>query len=144
MSIARIAAWCFCACLTLPAIVTAQTAYLTTAVNVRAGPDSAYPVIVRVAPGAPLTVFGCLGDWSWGDVGAGPNRGWVYAKFLVYPYQRRRVPIMTYGPSLGLSVVAFSVGPYWDRYYRGRPWYANRPYWEHRPPPSAGPKPAVQ
>jgi uncharacterized protein YraI len=141
MSSARVVAWCFCACLALPAIAAAQTAYLTTAVNVRAGPDSAYPVVVRVAPGAPLTVFGCLGDWSWCDVGAGPNRGWVYAKFLVYPYQSRRVPIIAYGPSLGLPIIAFSVGPYWDSYYRGRPWYVNRTYWEHRPPPPVRPSP---
>jgi len=142
--VARLAAWCVCACLTLPAIASAQTAYLTTAVNIRAGPDSAYPVVARVAPGAPLTVFGCLADWNWCDVAAGPNRGWVYAKFLVYPYQSRRLPIITYGPSLGLPIVTFSVGPYWDSYYRGRPWYVNLLYWEHRPPPKPRPPPPAR
>lgn len=159
MSRYRRFAACACACLGLPIAAVAQTAYPTTAVNLRAGPDSAYPVVVRVAPGAPLTMFGCLSDWSWCDVAAGPNRGWVYAQFLAYPYQSRRVSIYTYGPSLGLPIITFSIGPYWDTYYRGRPWYAKRTYWEHRPPqpprprpppsakplppPGPGPKPAV-
>jgi len=132
MSTPRRAAWCLCASLALPVIAAAQTAYLTTAVNVRAGPDSAYPVVVRVAPGSQTTVLGCLSDWSWCDIASGPNRGWVYAKFLAYPYRNRRVPINTYGPSLGLPVTTFSIGPYWDSYYRGRPWYAKRAYWENK------------
>ena len=132
MSRARFFAQCVLACLALPGAAAAQTAYPTAAVNVRAGPDSAYPVVARVTPGAALTVFGCLGDWSWCDVAAGSNRGWVYAKFLGYPYQSRRVPIITHGPSLGLPIITFSIGPYWDSYYRSRPWYAKRSYWEHR------------
>src|SRR5581483_7867699 len=36
----------------------------------------------------------------------------------------------------GLSVVTFSLGDYWDRYYRGRPFYHEREQWVHRPVPA--------
>jgi hypothetical protein len=36
---------------------------------------------------------------------------------------------------MGLAVVPFAVGPYWDTYYRGRPWYGRRSYWVGRPVP---------
>jgi hypothetical protein len=37
------------------------------------------------------------------------------------------------GPTLGIPLVAFSIGNYWDNYYRGRPFWNNRSYWyNHR------------
>ena len=50
-----------------------------------------------------------------------------------YPYQSSVVPIYSYGPALGLPIITFSIGSYWDNYYRGRPFYGNRNYWYHRP-----------
>ena len=72
---------------------------------------------------------------------AGPNRGWVYAQFLSYPYQNQPVPIISGGAILGLPLITFSIGPYWDNYYRGRPWYGNRSYWYNRPTPYYRPPP---
>ncbi|MGH8713573.1 MAG: SH3 domain-containing protein, partial [Casimicrobiaceae bacterium] len=60
---------------------------------------------------------------------------WIYAGSLVYPYQGGRVPLLSYGATIGLPIITFSIGNYWDRYYRGRPWYRNRSYWVRRPPP---------
>jgi len=113
----------------------AQIAYTSTAVNLRAGPDQSYPLVLRVLGGTQVQVFGCLEDYRWCDVGVGFERGWVYAANLFYPYQSQRVPIYGYGPSLGLPIVSFTIGPYWDLYYRNRPWWNNRSYWYQRPPP---------
>ena len=79
--------------------------------------------------------MGCIDDYSWCDVVFGDNRGWVYAGSLAYPYQNGRVPILGYGAIIGLPIITFSIGNYWDSYYRGRPWYRNRSYWVNRPPP---------
>jgi uncharacterized protein YraI len=123
------------AALALPAAAWAQVAYTTRAVNMRAGPDREYPQVAWLPSGAPVTVVGCIDGWRWCDVVAGPNRGWVYTEFITYPYQNRPVPIISGGAILGLPLITFSLGPYWDSYYRGRSWYGNRSYWYNRPTP---------
>lgn len=118
----------------IPFATSAQEAFTTRSVNVRAGPDTSYPAVATLGGGAPVEVMGCLDDWSWCDVVFGYNRGWVYAPYLTYVYQGARVPFYTYAPSFGIPIVAFSLGSYWDRYYRGRSWYGRRDYWERREP----------
>ena len=132
---ARFARVAILAALALPAAALAQTAYTRKTVNLRAGPSVEYPVVSRVPPGAAVQVFGCLDDWTWCDAAWGPERGWVYAGNLFYPYQGHDVAIRWNGPVIGLPVIVFSVGPYWDAYYRTRPWYGRRSYWIGRPPP---------
>lgn len=117
----------------------AQTAYTTQDVNVHAGPSKDYPLVAWLRPGTQVAVAGCLSTWTWCDVIVGPNRGWVYARYLAYPFQNQNVPIISGGAMLGLPVITFSIVPYWDSYYRGRPWYGNRPHWQYRPPPSVRP-----
>jgi len=99
--------------------------------DIFAGPGSDYPVVARLAPGVGLRINGCLNDYQWCDVSFGPNRGWAYAGDLGYAYQNNRVPVIEYGPRLALPVITFSLGNYWDRYYRGRPWYGERHQWEN-------------
>jgi uncharacterized protein YraI len=117
-------------------IASAQNAYTSKPMNVRAGPDREYPLVAQLDAGAPLDVHGCLSDWSWCDVSFGDNRGWIYAGGLSFVYQGERVPLYSYGPSLGLPIVTFALGAYWDDYYRGRPWYAQRSSWAHRRMPA--------
>jgi uncharacterized protein YraI len=119
----------------IPSVALAQEAYTNRTANVRAGPDQTYPVVAQLPPGAGLQVMGCIDGYSWCDVVFGDNRGWVYAGSLSYPYQNRRVPILGYGPTIGIPIITFSIGNYWDSYYRGRPWYRNRGYWIDRSPP---------
>ena len=84
-----------------------------------------------------MRVFGCLSDYRWCDVSYGPNRGWVYAGFLSYTYQNRPVVIYQSGSVIGFPIITFSIGTYWDTYYRGRPWYRDRSrYYNWRPPPA--------
>lgn len=113
----------------------AEDAVTSKTANLRAGPGRDYPVVTRIPPGSSVEVAGCLDDYAWCDVIAGPDRGWVYSGNLEYPYEGQRVTILDVGPSIGLPIVTFSVGPYWDNYYRGRPWYGRRSYWAARPLP---------
>src|SRR5207237_3918872 len=122
------------ALLAIPIATSAQDAFTTRTVNVRAGPDTSYPAVAVLGAGAPVQVMGCLDDWSWCDVVFGDNRGWAYSPYLSYVYQGYRVPFYSYAPSFGIPIISFSVGSYWDRYYRGRPWYGRRDVWEHRRP----------
>jgi uncharacterized protein YraI len=125
-------------------LANAQDAFTARPVNVRAGPDRSYPVVAQLPPGAGLQVEGCLDDWSWCDVGFDDMRGWVYAPGLTYVYHGDRVALYSYAPSLGIPVVSFELGAYWDAHYRGRPFYRDRDRWvsrhvEHVRPP--GPPP---
>jgi uncharacterized protein YraI len=120
--------------LVVPAVSLAETAYTTKTANLRAGPSRDYPVVVQLPPGEPVDVNGCLDDWTWCDVSIGNDRGWVYAGSLESPYRGRRVVIYGNGPMFGYPIIGFEVGPYWDTYYRGRPWYSRRSYWAGRPP----------
>lgn len=131
-------------------LASAQDAYTSRPMNVRAGPNREYPLVAQLDAGAPLDVHGCLSDWSWCDVSFDDSRGWIYAGGVSFVYQGGRVPLYSYGPNLGLPVITFSLMTYWDSYYRGRPWYAQRDSWTHRtlPPharpagrPHAGPPP---
>jgi uncharacterized protein YraI len=119
--------------LVIPAASPAETAYTTKTVNLRAGPSRDYPVVEQLPAGEPVEVNGCLDDWTWCDVSVGNDRGWVTSRNLDSSYQNRRVVIYGNGPMFGFPIVGFSVGNYWDTYYRGRPWYSRRSYWVGQP-----------
>jgi len=131
-------------------LASAQDAFTARPMNVRAGPNSDYPLVAQLDAGVPLDVHGCLSDWSWCDASFDGGRGWIYAGGLSFVYEGERVPLYSYGPHLGLPIITFSLSTYWGDYYRGRPWYRDRDEWEHRrmpphrrPPgrPYAGPPP---
>lgn len=120
-----------------PAQAQART---TTAVNLRAGPGVEYPIVAWLPQATRVEVHGCVERYEWCDVTAPDVRGWVHAAYLAYPYRNRPVPIITYGALIGLPIIIFSIGPYWDDHYRNRPWYSQRPRWEHRGPPPLRPR----
>jgi uncharacterized protein YraI len=121
----------------LPFAADAQNARAARWVNLRAGPAQDYPLVARYGPSAPLLVQGCTDGFLWCDViGPDNSRGWIYGGNISYPYQQTYVPIISFGPQIGVPIVSFAVGAYWGSYYRDRPWYGRYPRYEnHRPPP---------
>ncbi|HEU4475185.1 MAG TPA: DUF6600 domain-containing protein [Methyloceanibacter sp.] len=103
--------------------------YPVTNVNLRAGPGTYYPVITVVPTHAPISILGCLGDYMWCDVLFGGNRGWMRSIYLKKWYQGYYYGLGDYAPRLGIRVVAFDIGPYWDSNYRERPFYRDRGRW---------------
>jgi uncharacterized protein YraI len=103
--------------------------YSITNVNLRAGPGTYYPVIVVVPTNTPISIFGCLGDYTWCDVLFQGNRGWMRSIYLKKWYQGNYYGLGDYAPRLGIRVVSFDIGPYWDSNYRERPFYRDRSRW---------------
>ena len=130
MSLSR---WVAAASLMLSAAAMAQTAYTNTNVNVRAGPGQDYPLVATISPGVAIAVQGCVSDYQWCDIIVGESRGWVYARSIDTAYQNRTVPVYGYGPQVGFPILSFSVGSYWDNYYRDRPFYGDRGRWNDHP-----------
>jgi uncharacterized protein YraI len=103
--------------------------YPVTSVNLRAGPGTDYPVILTVPARAPISILGCLGDYTWCDVVFARNRGWMRSIYLEGFYQGYYYTLRDYAPRLRYPVVAFDINTYWDSYYRDRPFYPERGRW---------------
>lgn len=105
----------------------AMSGYIVRTTVMRAGPDYDYPSVQRMRRNTMVTVHGCLRDWNWCDVSNRYDRGWVARRDIEVSYQGRRRGITAY---LGLGILSFSFGNYWDSYYRGRLFYSQRPQWQ--------------
>ena len=130
--------------LSAPLLASAAQGWVVADISLQAGPDTAYPSILELRAGTPVSIQGCIDGWTWCDVSVGDDAGWVPGTFLQEEYGGQRVVVMDYGPRIGIPVVAFSLGVYWDRHYHSRPFYAQRQEWTtrsittHAPPRPAG------
>ncbi len=136
-------AWLATASLALaaPGLAQAADAYLAGDADLRAGPDSSYPLIDQIQAGTEVDVQGCTEGWAWCDVIVYGDRGWVAGNYIEYEYRDQPVPLPDYGARIGIPIISFAIGNYWDRHYRGRPFYGERDDWyrrsiERREPPS--------
>ena len=100
--------------------------YVSTNVYLRAGPDSGYPRVARLRAGTSVFIEGCVDDWSWCDVSSRHDRGWVSGRYLQHEYQGHRVLIPRYGVRIGIPIISFVFGSYWNDHYRSRSWYRDR------------------
>ena len=114
----------------LPHAANAAPAYVVETTEMHAGPDFDYPTVRVIHDGREVFINGCLDDWSWCDVSFHEDRGWVAGDDLAADYNGGRAGLVSVGPLLGIGVLAFSFDDYWDRYYRGRPFYAQRSRWQ--------------
>lgn len=119
------------ACVALPAF--AADGYVTGNVNLRAGPDTQYPVVTVVPLGTAVSIQGCTEGWEWCDVVTMGTRGWVSGDYVQYTYQDQRVIVRDNGARVGIPIISFVIGAYWGSYYSDRPFYRQRDYWYHRP-----------
>ncbi len=110
-----------------PAMARTMNGYIVRTTVMRAGPDYDYPAVQRLRRDSGVTVHGCLRDWNWCDVSNRYDRGWVPRRDIVVSYNGRRRYI---GSSMGIIILSFSFGNYWDNNYRSRPFYSQRPRWE--------------
>ncbi len=122
----------FISLLAAPTVAFAQDAIVTTDLNMRAGPSTSFPVVDVVPGSTPVDIHGCVAGYSWCDVSADGNRGWVYSGYLSYAARGSYVPLVEYVSEIDVPIISFSVGSYWDTYYRGRPWYGERSRWGDR------------
>lgn len=132
------------ASLAFPALAQAADGYVTGNVTMRAGPDAGYPLIDRIPAGTEVNVQGCTEGWEWCDVIVYGNRGWVAGNYIEYEYQDRPVLLPSYGAQIGIPIVTFVIGTYWDNYYRSRPFYRQRTQWYHRPVVRRPPPPPLR
>jgi uncharacterized protein YraI len=109
----------------------AQEAFTTGDVNMRAGPGSRYPVVTTIPEGRDVFIHGCLSNWDWCDVSWRRNRGWVFSDYLEAQWRGRRVVFDEYRTFVDIPFVSFSFG-YWDRWYRDRPWFDDWDHWHRR------------
>jgi len=126
-----------------PLAANAAEGWVVADISLQAGPDTEYPSITELPAGSPVSIQGCIDGWTWCDVVAGNDRGWVPGTFLEEEYQNRRVVVVDYGPQIHIPVVTFSIGSYWDQHYRSRPFYTQRQEFSARPiHPHAPPRPS--
>ncbi|MEO8741954.1 MAG: SH3 domain-containing protein, partial [Lysobacteraceae bacterium] len=76
-------------CLAASLNAMAGEAYVAADTSLLAGPDQQYPSIVELPAGVPVQVQGCVDGWTWCDVIAGGDRGWVPGTFLVEDFENR-------------------------------------------------------
>jgi uncharacterized protein YraI len=122
-------------CMVAPVCAFAAEGYVVDNVNLRAGPDPTYPLVDQLEGGTRVDVQGCTPGWEWCDVinENDGSRGWIAGNYIQYDYQDQPVLLSDYGAQIGIPIVAFSIGTYWDRYYRSRPFYGDRGNWYNRP-----------
>lgn len=109
----------------------AQEAFTTNDVNMRAGPGSRFPVVTTIPADRQVYIHGCLSNWDWCDVSWRRNRGWVFSDNLEAVYRNRRLTIYDYRGVVDIPVANFGF-IYWDRYYRNRPWFDEWDRWGDR------------
>jgi uncharacterized protein YraI len=115
--------------LVIPAAAFAQDLTVTAAVdlNMRAGPDPQYPIVGLIPAGQEVTLYGCIDDRSWCDVGFGANRGWSYSAYLVFDASvPEPVVVLNPPPEIVVPAIQYDPNAYFDAYYADQPFYAER------------------
>lgn len=110
----------------------AESAFPTTNVYLRAGPESSYPVVSIIPRGQQVEILGCIDGLRWCEVETEYDHGWVASAYLQTLYRNRPITIIqSYDYGYGTNIVVFRQDDYWDRYYRKKSFYRsnNNNHW---------------
>lgn len=110
--------WILVVLLALPLPALAQFDHTRDAVNVRAGPDRAFPLVAWLPANTRLKIVGCTEDRQWCDIVHGRRRGFVHARYLTPQFTNRTAPVIT-----------FNVKDYWDAHYTQQSWFPTYVDW---------------
>jgi uncharacterized protein YraI len=115
----------------VPLWASAAKGFVVADISLQAGPDTQYPrrsrnsTPARTRRSRAASLTNC-------DIASNGDRGWVPGTFIEETYNSQRVVVFDYGARIGIPIVSFSIGTYWDHYYHSRPFYAERQQWESR------------
>lgn len=122
-----------------PALAQFDTGYVVSDVDLRAGPDIGYPLTDVVPAGGPVYINGCTEAFEWCDVVFQDEHGWIDGNDIQYDYDKRPLYLPHYGAAIGVPIIGFSIGTYWNRWYGNRPFYRERERWYRQPLRPMGP-----
>src|SRR5918994_3429757 len=96
--------------LAVPALAAAQTAVVTTDLNMREGPGPDHPIITAMPQGEAVEIEGCLETMSWCQVSWNGQTGWAYADYLAMEVAGSRVVVREARPQVEIPIVSDVVG----------------------------------
>ena len=100
--------------------------YARSAVNLRAGPGTLYPILGSMQGGQPVTIYGCTEGYGWCDLDWNGQRGWAAGNYLDMPYLGHNTPLATNAAVIGIPFVVFVTESYWLTNYPHQTFYMDR------------------
>lgn len=106
--------------------------------NMRAGPGTAFPIVMVLSRDVQVEIIGCLDDRSWCDVEYSGARGWVSGAYISVLIEGGYHPVRDSGARVVISVLGWDIDGYWDDHYRRSNFYSERERYRHEGPGSQG------
>ncbi|MEM9470390.1 MAG: SH3 domain-containing protein [Pseudomonadota bacterium] len=110
----------------------ANSATITTDLNLRAGPSTQYPVVTTIPGSSSVRIYGCNSSASWCDVSYSGHRGWASANYITVSSGGTAVIVTPAAfRAVGLPVVTYNQ-VYWNTHYKSYSWYGSGPNYYSR------------
>lgn len=110
----------------------AASGFVSTGVNLRSGPSVEYPVVATISSQEFLEINGCITERNWCEVSWRGFSGWVSGQYL---RNQSYGPIVEAGPIINIPIIVFNQDDYWNKHYRGRPFYNEHSARQNTPDP---------
>ncbi|HPE31446.1 MAG TPA: SH3 domain-containing protein [Parvularculaceae bacterium] len=112
--------------------------HVRTSLNMRAGPGTAFPVVMVLSRDVQVAIIGCLDDRTWCDIEYDGARGWVSGAYISVLIDGGYRPVRGSGARVVVSVLGWDIDDYWDNHYRRANFYSDRERYRHEGPGSQG------
>jgi len=109
-----------------PSVAQGSQAIVSANLNMRAGPNTNYPVVMVVPVQSSITLLGCLNGVTWCEGVYQGYHGWMNARYLQVYDGGRYAFVSDYARVATVPSLTFNFSVYWDNYYRNQPFYAQR------------------